>query len=121
MTPRRIRLSRVPGWRKPADVVVVSRPSKFGNPFTVADCLEHGYADTEAEARIVVVDTHRLWLAGDPDMDDIYWAGKHCYDRTWVLANLHMLTGRDLACWCPPGPCHADALIALANRVAVTP
>lgn len=25
------------------------------------------------------------------------------------------LAGRDLACWCPPGPCHADVLLELAN------
>jgi hypothetical protein len=26
------------------------------------------------------------------------------------------LTGKDLACWCPPHqPCHADVLLELAN------
>ena len=25
------------------------------------------------------------------------------------------LAGRDLACWCRGGPCHADVLLAIAN------
>lgn len=33
MSPQRIRLSREKGWRKPEDAIVVSRPSKWGNPF----------------------------------------------------------------------------------------
>lgn len=31
--PERIQLSRKKGWRKPENTVVVSRPSKWGNPF----------------------------------------------------------------------------------------
>ncbi|WP_269062108.1 DUF4326 domain-containing protein [Salipiger marinus] len=26
------------------------------------------------------------------------------------------LRGRDLACWCPDGPCHADVLLKIANE-----
>jgi hypothetical protein len=29
--------------------------------------------------------------------------------------DLEPLRGHDLACWCPPGPCHADVLLELAN------
>jgi hypothetical protein len=35
MSPTRIQLSRAAGWRKPDNAVVVSRPSKWGNPFVV--------------------------------------------------------------------------------------
>jgi hypothetical protein len=31
--PERIQLSRAKGWRKPPGAIVVSRPSKWGNPF----------------------------------------------------------------------------------------
>lgn len=31
--PQRIQLSREKGWRKPEGAIVVSRPSKWGNPF----------------------------------------------------------------------------------------
>lgn len=33
MTPQRIQLSRLIGWRKPPNTIVVARPSKWGNPF----------------------------------------------------------------------------------------
>ena len=37
--PVRVRLSRKKGWRKPPNTVVVSRPTKWGNPFSIsAEC-----------------------------------------------------------------------------------
>jgi hypothetical protein len=33
--PERIQLRRTKGWRKPEGAIVVSRPSKWGNPFRV--------------------------------------------------------------------------------------
>ena len=35
--------------------------------------------------------------------------------RQWAREQLR---GKDLVCWCPPGPCHADALIRVANKYA---
>lgn len=36
---------------------------------------------------------------------------------TMVAAIQRDLRGRDLACWCKPDqPCHADVLLAIANR-----
>jgi hypothetical protein len=32
---KRIRLQRTKGWRKPADAVVVARPTRWGNPYRV--------------------------------------------------------------------------------------
>lgn len=120
-TPRRVQRKRVSGWRMPPNTVCVSRPSKFANPFTIAGCLAEGFAATEFEARRLCVDTYGRWLNGDDvDLHDIYWVGKHCYDRRWVLANLHRLAGRDLACWCAETDlCHADVLLRAANGVAV--
>ena len=37
MTPRRIQLRRTRGWRLPASAIVVSRPSRWGNPFPIMD------------------------------------------------------------------------------------
>lgn len=31
------------------------------------------------------------------------------------------LRGRDLCCWCPPGPCHADVLLEIANTLEPRP
>jgi hypothetical protein len=46
--PQRIQLSREKGWRKPEGTVVVSRPSKWGNPF--------GYRKDTGLARVPAID-----------------------------------------------------------------
>lgn len=109
--PKRIQLRRTKGWRKPEGAVVVARPSKWGNPFHVADAIEHGSAEDDAEARSLVVDAFREWLVGDT------WAAPYRNDeRLQMLANLREIAGRDLACWCPTNqPCHADVLLKIAN------
>jgi hypothetical protein len=94
----RIQLSRRAGWRKPAGVVVVARPSKWGNPFRVGD------ERTAAEA----VELFERALNGTEPVlpftaDDVR----------------RELAGRDLACWCRPDqPCHADVLLRIANAGA---
>ena len=84
--PKRIRLSRKKGWRKPDGAIVVARPTRWGNPFPVVD-----------GDRGAAVEQYRAWLpTSGPDPAE--------------------LRGRDLACWCPlDGPCHADVLLELAN------
>lgn len=46
--PKRIRLSRAKGWRKSEGAIVVSRPSKWGNPFR--------FRTTQALARVPALD-----------------------------------------------------------------
>ncbi|MGE3285682.1 MAG: DUF4326 domain-containing protein [Pseudonocardia sp.] len=88
--PRRVRLRRTKGWRKPEGVLVVARPTRWGNPFSLRE-----YGRAEAVAR------RREWLLADPER---------------VAEVRRELRGRDLACWCPEdGPCHADTLIEVAN------
>jgi hypothetical protein len=100
--PDRIQLRRSRGWRKPAGAIVVARPSRWGNPFTVA---EYG-----------AVDRFRWYLTarrGDPAIAQRWPYPSDDQIRTEVA-------GRDLACWCPPGaPCHADVLLRLANGGAL--
>jgi hypothetical protein len=111
--PTRIQLQRTRGWRKPDNAVVVTRSSKnWGNPWTVGECLEEGFATNEADARIVCRAAFRAWLDGDPDYNPPHLAER----RRWILANVGSLKGLPLACVCPPGPCHADVLLELANR-----
>ena len=96
MSPRRIQLRRTAGWRKPADAVVVSRPSRWGNP--------HPFREATPEERARVVELYRR------DLDQ----GRLPYTAADVRREL---AGRDLACWCPlDGPCHADVLLDVANR-----
>ena len=33
-----------------------------------------------------------------------------------LLAQLHTLKGKRLACWCKPSPCHGDVLARLAEK-----
>ena len=116
MTPQRIQLRRTRGWRKPEGVVVVARPTKWGNPFTVASCIAEGFAQTEAEARKVCVDAFRGWLGENTDWDFANGSER----RARILADIGELTGRDLACWCQlDQPCHADVLLRIANEDAI--
>jgi hypothetical protein len=93
-TPRRIQLRRCRGWRKPANTVVVARPTRWGNPFK-ADAPEAG------RTRAWAVEQFKGWASNNP---------------AWVAAARTELHGRNLACWCPIGePCHADVLLALVN------
>lgn len=86
--PRRLQRTRTRPL--PPGVVVVTRPTRWGNPYR-AD--EHGQAEA--------VDLFRRHLLGDAEL---------------LAAVRRELRGRDLACWCKPGePCHADVLIELAN------
>ena len=112
---KRIQVRRTKGWRKPEGAVVVARPSKWGNPFRVGDCIEAGFASDEQQARVVVVHAFADWLRGDRWADG---SGPHADKRHLdYLASIPELRGHDLACWCPlDQPCHADVLLVLANR-----
>lgn len=111
VAPIRIQLSRKRGYRKPPRAVVVSRPSKWGNPFDWREALAE-YGCTEREAKATVVSLYRDWLGDlvvrETDGEDAA--------RSAVLNDLASLRGRNVACWCgPDDPCHGDVLLELAN------
>lgn len=119
--PVRIRRRRIPGWRKPAGAVIVDRTSRWGNPFTVTEALEQGWASNEQEARTVAAGRFRTWLLGlDADEPDVFWIGStrpRPLDRRWMRTHLDELRGRDLCCPCPDNSaCHAAELLLLANQ-----
>lgn len=90
--PRRLQLSRKKGFRLPAGAIVVSRPTKWGNPHKPGKL-------TRAQA----VASYRRDLN----------SGKLRVDAADARSELR---GHDLACWCPlDGPCHADVLLKVAN------
>ena len=90
--PKRIQMRRDRPWRVDhPDAVIVARPSKWGNPFSVG---AEGIPD-----RATAVEMFRAAVVQSPP------------------SGLHDLRGKDLACWCPLGqPCHADVLLELANE-----
>jgi hypothetical protein len=122
--PERIQRRRTSGWRKPPNCVIVTRPSRFGNPFTQAKAIEHGYAETPETAREICVTAFRSWLRGS----DTWWMGpKAEATRDRLLAALPQLRGMDLACYCPlpepgqPDHCHAVVLLELSNGPDLPP
>lgn len=111
MTPKRIQMSRQHPWRdENPDAVIVARPSKWGNPYTL-DELRSVYPDADdTELRRMAVSDFRGMLEGN-------WGEEHDYPL------IHELAGKDLACWCPLEdaegnrvPCHADVLLEIANK-----
>jgi len=98
MKPKRMQLRRTKGYRKPEGAVVVSRPSKWGNPFPLNG------DGRDAGVRQFAVDQYELWLRSTT------------MGRLIASDALLELAGKDLACWCPlDEPCHADVLLRVAN------
>ena len=100
----RIQLHRTYGWRKPDGAIVVSRPSRWGNPYGIADVVRRFPSLTEREAAAYAVNQFRYDLRSEhpsyPSDEEIRAE----------------LGGHDLCCWCPPDyPCHADVLLEIAN------
>jgi hypothetical protein len=114
--PVRIHRSRKKGSRLTSPnglpVVCVSRPSIFGNPWTVADLQKTRLFAVGMEAGVCVVEFRR-WLTNPIDCTRHNALKER---RKAILDALPSLRGKNLACWCPIGnPCHADVLLELAN------
>ena len=125
--PHRIQLRRTPGWRMPADAVKVDRTTRWGNPFCDSEPARRreAYMLTRQGlhwlpgchwSRQDVVRMHAEWLAGQiPRGTDGQALPVHPKVLP-VLPDLEPLRGKHLACWCRlDKPCHADALLRLAN------
>lgn len=114
--PKRIQLRRVKGWRKPAGVIVVARPTRWGNPYAIDDYEQYyplASGHTRDQWRRMAVSDFRglaegRWDRSLPETPD--------YPS---LAEIRAhLAGHDLACWCRlDHVCHADVLLELANEV----
>lgn len=108
--PTRVRLRRIKGWKMPPNTVMVSRPSKWGNQWTVGlipcNCrsageCEHNRFRCETAAEAVNAYRELRCTVG-------------C--KTYREAKTE-LKGKNLACWCAlDKPCHADALLEIANK-----
>jgi len=114
MKPQRIQRRRVKGWRMPPNTVSVTRPGKWGNPYTVVAAGER-YAVLNECA--IITDGAALTRAG------AICRAVAMFDRALRMGLLDVtvadvrreLRGKNLACYCPPGsPCHADVLLEVA-------
>lgn len=90
--PRRVQQKRTKGFKLPPDTISVARPHKWGNAFKIDDDTSRAQAVENHRARMMVR------IEKNPDY-------------------LDELRGHNLACYCSLDErCHADTLIALANR-----
>ncbi len=72
--------------------VYIGRGSKWGNPFVI------GKDGTREE----VIAKYCDYIGGRPDL----------------LADLHELKGKTIACWCSPKACHGHVLAELADALS---
>lgn len=81
----------------PENTVYVGRPSMWGNPFLGPDAAEKFRAA----------------------LFDLGKCPAYAFEHMRLIRDRHRdLEGKNLACWCKPGyPCHADALLELANTI----
>ena len=115
--PQRIVLSRRAGFDLAATSLalnglpakVVTRPGRWGNPFSIDQVMaSEGLGREAAQARAVALCGD--WLHGrlPPELSPVPPL-QHAEIRD-------ALAGHNLACWCRAGtPCHADILIDIAN------
>jgi hypothetical protein len=116
--PERIQLRRTKGWCKPANAVVVSRPGRFGNPFTVEWAMRRPEIRNDTEAQWLVVGCHADWLTNGEQSR--WWTEDMRTLWEWQSSHLHELRGKDVACWCNlSDSCHADTYLRLANKESV--
>lgn len=122
--PVRIQRTRTKGWKMPEGAVYVGRPTRWGNPFTVTHTPRQGFVifdDSTPESG------RSGFLYSFPTSDEAIrkaillfkkkFSGSYRFERR--LDIYQNLRGRDLVCWCPlDKPCHADVLLAIANREA---
>ena len=106
ISPQRIQLSRLKGWRMPPNTVKVDRTTRWGNPFIAG---KHG-----DRARCAYL--FRALLCGHLciSVDEATVDAQRRYLR---MANgfIDELEGKNLACWCLlTAPCHADVLLEVA-------
>lgn len=136
--PIRIQRKRTKGFSLQAQspdgrqVISVTRPGKWGNPFKcVGDqiFIHSGHRRKIFDPWILLcfgkdadaVRLYELTLLGATntileefgcDLHDVHW-----HMEKLLKLNLADLSGKHLACFCPIGShCHADTLISLANQ-----
>jgi Domain of unknown function (DUF4326) len=129
--PDRLTHSRARGARLPEGARLVTRGTRWGNPFVVADCVPQpdfrAHPNGGPAAGLwsahhlpdVAYNEARLTIARAAAINSFAQLCFH-FARTdpdgfeaWIAP----LRGRDLACSCKPGqPCHADVLLRLANE-----
>ena len=121
--PIRIQRRRTKGWKMPANTVYVGRPSKWGNPWTIARARASGLFRPDLLYK-VCAEEYRAAISVFPVRQWRIKAWREYGGNTAMLIALASkigpvldeLRGKNLCCWCPlDQPCHADILLEIAN------
>lgn len=93
----------------PANTKLVTRATRYGNPFEVTEKTPAGHAQA--------VDKHRRWLRGDADLIAEARRTHPRLSRDVVLDEAPVVFATNhAACSCPQGwPCHGDTLLAIGR------
>lgn len=102
MNPIRVMLSRKKGWKMPENTIKVDRTTRWGNPFKIGENAPMGRMVIDAESAC----GHFKSMLKDTELGKV---AKYPQD-------LSPLKGKNLACWCTGKFCHADILLAEANK-----
>ncbi len=101
--PIRVQRKRTAGWRMPENTVSVTRPSKWGNPFTIGMVIR----DPQNDDYITTLKTRE---------DVVNWYKKYLREYGKNEEIKKELKGKNLACFCRLDQmCHADILLEIAN------
>jgi hypothetical protein len=130
VSPQRIQRRRTRGWRMPEGAVCVGRPSRWGNPFWIANghtlagppwgLARDSWTHLPLSRRdaAYITSSSPLGTAEAVSLFQTLMTVRQWYESERLREWLTPLVGRDLACWCPLNqPCHADVLLKIANEV----
>ena len=97
----------------PPNTGKVDRSSRWGNPFVIGQITDEAQLGKGTPKKLSGVPVADRAQAVEMFGDWIHSRSERA--KEW-RASVHLLAGRNLACWCPlDGPCHADVLLKLAN------
>lgn len=104
--PIRIQRKRTKGWRMPDNTVVVTRGTKWGNPFVVNPNVRAGSGNC-----------YSINVPSVEDAVECFREMLNLPERAGMRAAvISELRGKNLACFCAlDQSCHADVLLEIAN------
>ncbi|WP_234798123.1 DUF4326 domain-containing protein, partial [Mycobacteroides chelonae] len=87
MSPQRIQRKRVKGWRKPEGAIVVTRPSRWGNPFVVVPAGTEPGLFSRRRERVWTVNGPGTFFQGTGTRE---WAADYAVRlyRRWLLGSM---------------------------------
>ncbi len=116
--PLRIQRKRVKGYKMPYNSISVTRPGRFGNPFSVE---KYGRDKAVELFERLFTESHIMNFTMEHQLDIQkskfwqYWRQSNYMSTTDMVVK--ELAGKNIACFCKPDQkCHGDTYIKIANQ-----